>query len=164
MRMKKYALLDTDFISKTYSVNGAAGESLSDLVVGIPGYSFFCHSQIISELSCHNQPAIYWLQCSIKEQKIKCYTDEEIIDELVTIRGDFACITYTQMLKEACDAFEKSYFEEHYQTLDDFSVMSSEKQNYLEELQKADQTIGKQSSLKRFLADRCCWKYLMTVL
>lgn len=55
MKMEKYALLDTDFISKTHFIQGNTEKSLSDLVVEMPGYCFFCHSQIINELSRHNQ-------------------------------------------------------------------------------------------------------------
>lgn len=147
MKMEKYALLDTDFISKTHFIHGDAEKCLVDLVVEIPGYCFFCHGQIIKELSRHNQQAIGWLQDKINNQVIQCYTDENILDELEKIRGDFACSTYTLMLKEACDAFSKSYFKEHYQTLEDFDVMNSTKQDYLETLQKADDEVGKHNSL-----------------
>lgn len=147
MKIEKYALLDTDFISKTHFIHGDTEKCLVDLVVEMPGYCFFCHSQIIKELSRHNQQAIGWLQHKISEQKIQCYTDEEILSELVKIRGDFACSTYTLMLKDACDAFSKSYFKEHYQTLENFDVVTSTKQDYLETLQKADDEIGKHNSL-----------------
>lgn len=147
MKMEKYALLDTDFISKTHFIQGDTGKSLSDLVVEMPGYRFFCHDQIIKELSRHNQQAIDWLQYKIGEQKIKCYTDEEILNELVKIRGDFACGTYTLMLKDACDAFSKSYFREHYQAIENFDVVNSSKQDYLAVLQKADDEVGKHNSL-----------------
>lgn len=80
MEMEKYALLDTDFISKTHFIQGNTEKSLSDLVVEMPGYCFFCHSQIIKELSRHNQQAIGWLQHKISEQKIQCYTDEEVLN------------------------------------------------------------------------------------
>lgn len=147
MKIEKYALLDTDFISKTHFIHGDTEKCLVDLVVEMPGYCFFCHSQIIKELSRHNQQAIGWLQHKISEQKIQCYTDEEILNELVKIRGDFACSTYTLMLKDACDAFSKSYFKEHYQTLENFDVVTSTKQDYLETLQKADDEIGKHNSM-----------------
>ena len=75
MKMEKYALLDTDFISKTHFIQGNTEKSLSDLVVEMPGYCFFCHSQIIKELSRHNQQAIGWLQHKIGEQKIQCYEE-----------------------------------------------------------------------------------------
>lgn len=77
MKKIKYALLDTDFISKTQLIHGEEDKSLSDLVVTMPEYCFFCHSQIIKELSRHNQHAIGWLRYKIKEQKIECYTDEK---------------------------------------------------------------------------------------
>lgn len=147
MKKIKYALLDTDFISKTHFIHGEENKSLSDLVVAMPEYCFFCHSQIIKELSRHNQQAIGWLQCRIEEQKIQCYTDEKIIDELMKIRGDFAFITYAQMLKEACDAFSKSYFETHYQSIGNFDFLKSTKQDFLDTLQAADEEVGKHNSL-----------------
>ena len=42
--MKKYALLDTDFISKTHSVQDN-GNHLIDRVMELPEYEFFCHAQ-----------------------------------------------------------------------------------------------------------------------
>ena len=57
MKIEKYALLDTDFISKTHFIHGDTEKCLVDLVVEMPGYCFFCHSQIIKELSRHNQQA-----------------------------------------------------------------------------------------------------------
>ena len=66
MKIEKYALLDTDFISKTHFIHGDTEKCLVDLVVEMPGYCFFCHSQIIKELSRHNQQAIGWLQSRIQ--------------------------------------------------------------------------------------------------
>lgn len=48
--MKRYALLDTDFISKTHSVQDDGGNHLIDRVMELPGYEFFCHAQIVTEL------------------------------------------------------------------------------------------------------------------
>lgn len=45
--MKRYALLDTDFISKTYSVQDDGGNHLIDRVMELPEYEFFCHAQTI---------------------------------------------------------------------------------------------------------------------
>ena len=66
MKIEKYALLDTDFISKTHFIHGDTEKCLVDLVVEMPGYCFFCHSQIIKELSRHNQQAIGWLSPTIE--------------------------------------------------------------------------------------------------
>ena len=53
--MKRYALLDTDFISKTYSVQDDGGNHLIDRVMELPEYEFFCHAQIVrkSKLKSH---------------------------------------------------------------------------------------------------------------
>lgn len=110
MKIEKYALLDTDFISKTHFIHGDTEKCLVDLVVEMPGYCFFCHSQIIKELSRHNQQAIGWLQHKISEQKIQCYTDEEILNELVKIRGDFACSTYINSYVQFCGEHNQQTF------------------------------------------------------
>lgn len=49
--MKKYALLDTDFISKTHSVQDGGDNHLIDRVMELPEYVFFCHAQIVTELN-----------------------------------------------------------------------------------------------------------------
>lgn len=52
--MKRYALLDTDFISKTHSVQDDGGNHLIDRVMELPEYEFFCHAQIVTELNRYN--------------------------------------------------------------------------------------------------------------
>ena len=117
--MKRYALLDTDFISKAHSVQDDGGNHLIDWVMEMPGYEFFCHAQIETELNRHNTDAPTWLSEKIGVQTIKSYTDQEILESLSRVRGPLACATYTQMLKLACDAFSKDYFSEHYRALED---------------------------------------------
>lgn len=117
--MKRYALLDTDFISKTHSVQDDGGNHLIDRVMELPGYEFFCHAQIVTELNRYNADAPIWLSEKIGAQKIKSYTDQEILESLSLVRGPLACATYTQMLKLACDAFSRDYFSEHYRALED---------------------------------------------
>ena len=55
--MKRYALLDTDFISKTHSVQDDGGNHLIDRVMELPEYEFFCHAQIVTELNRYNADA-----------------------------------------------------------------------------------------------------------
>lgn len=43
--MKKIALLDTDFISKTHIVRTGADDHLIDRILELPGYEFYCHEQ-----------------------------------------------------------------------------------------------------------------------
>ena len=57
--MKKYALLDTDFISKTYSVQNGSDNHLIDRVIELTEYEFFCHVQIVTELNRYNTDTIH---------------------------------------------------------------------------------------------------------
>ena len=66
--MKRYALLDTDFISKTHSVQDDGGNHLIDQVIELPGYEFFCHAQIVTELNRYNADAPIWLSEKIGAQ------------------------------------------------------------------------------------------------
>ena len=145
--MKRYALLDTDFISKTHSVQDDNGNHLIDRVMELPEYEFFCHAQIVTELNRYNADAPIWLSEKIGAQKIKSYTDQEILESLSLVRGPLACATYTQMLKLACDAFSKDYFSEHYRVLEeaDYTVISRE--DYLKELERLDIEVGKKNNL-----------------
>ena len=54
IEVKRYALLDTDFISKTHSVQDDGGNHLIDRVMELPEYEFFCHAQIVTELNRYN--------------------------------------------------------------------------------------------------------------
>lgn len=80
--MKRYALLDTDFISKTHSVQDDNDNHLIDRVMELPEYEFFCHAQIVTELNRYNADAPIWLSEKIGAQKIKSYTDQEILESL----------------------------------------------------------------------------------
>ena len=75
--MKRYALLDTDFISKTHSVQDDNGNHLIDQVMELPEYEFFCHAQIVTELNRYNADTPIWLSEKIGAQKIKSYTDTD---------------------------------------------------------------------------------------
>lgn len=66
MQKDKYALLDTDFISKMHIIQKDAGNHLIDRIMELPGYQFFCHSQIRTELLRHNvSGAMEWLENKI---------------------------------------------------------------------------------------------------
>lgn len=145
--MKKYALLDTDFISKTHSVQDDGDNHLIDRVIELPQYEFFCHVQIVTELNRYNADAPVWLREKIEKKKIKSYTDQEILEELSLVRGPLACATYTQMLKLACDAFSRDYFSEHYLVLEEVDYATISNENYLKELQLLDIEVGKKNNL-----------------
>ncbi len=145
--MKKYALLDTDFISKTYSVLDDSDNHLADRVIELPQYEFFCHEQIVTELDRYNTNAPVWLKEKIEKKKIKSYTDQEILEKLSLVRGPLACATYTQMLKLACDVFSRDYFCMHYLVLEELDYATISNENYLKELELLDIEVGKKNNL-----------------
>ena len=83
----------------------------------------------------------------IVAQKIKSYTDQEILENLSLVRGPLACTTYTQMLKLACDAFSKDYFSEHYRALEEADYAAISREDYLKELERLDIEVGKKNNL-----------------
>ncbi len=115
--MKKYALLDTDFISKAYAVSDDAGNHLINAIMELPEYEFFCHAQILAELRRSDVDAPLWLEEKIEAHEIKCYTDHAVLKSLSSVYGTLAPALYTQMLKEACSVFSRSFFSEHYSLL-----------------------------------------------
>jgi hypothetical protein len=46
MKEKKYALLDTDFISKTHLIRKDEDNKLIDKMLQLPDYELYCHEQI----------------------------------------------------------------------------------------------------------------------
>ena len=53
IEVKRYALLDTDFISKTHSVQDDGGNLLIDWVMELPGYEFFWFEKIFLQIVAH---------------------------------------------------------------------------------------------------------------
>ena len=45
MANEKYALLDTDFISKMHLIRKDDHNKLIDKIMAMPGYCFYCHKQ-----------------------------------------------------------------------------------------------------------------------
>ena len=54
MANEKYALLDTDFISKMHLIRKDDHNKLIDKIMAMPGYCFYCHKQIQVEIMRHN--------------------------------------------------------------------------------------------------------------
>ncbi len=50
MANEKYALLDTDFISKMHLIRKDDKNKLIDKILVMPNYIFYCHKQISIEL------------------------------------------------------------------------------------------------------------------
>lgn len=143
MRKDKYALLDTDFVSKMHIIKKDADNHLIDRIMELPGYQFFCHSQIREELSRHDvSDAMEWLENKIFDGQIKCYRDEDILDELELVYGMMTCGMYVDLLKKACQAYSEGYYENNFCELQKVDYGTISKGDFLEKLEADCDTIG----------------------
>lgn len=148
MNKKKYALLDTDFISKMHLIRKDEQNKLIDKIMTMPDYIFYCHKQIGIELARHNiAGSPEWFEEKVAEQSIILYDDEKILEELSEIYGEFGIISYIEMLRTACEAYEEGYFEENFVGISklDFSCIDIGK--FLEQLEFDCSTIGEGQNL-----------------
>lgn len=145
---EKYALLDTDFISKMHLIRKDDENHLIDRIMEMPNYYFFCHAQVKTELLRHNiAGAPQWLECSLSEGRIVCYNDKEIIDELSEIYGNSATAMYVQLLRTSCEAYRVGYFEEKFAALQQLDYIRISKEEFLAELVKSCDLIGEGQNL-----------------
>ena len=143
MANEKYALLDTDFISKMHLIRKDDHNKLIDKIMAMPGYCFYCHKQIQVEIMRHNiAGAPEWFQSKIESKSICMYDDEMILDELTDIYGDLALAMYVDMLKTACDAYKDGYFEENFTEMSKINALYVGRTEFLEKLTLDCETIG----------------------
>ena len=143
----KYAILDTDFVSKTHTVRIDDANHLIDRVIEMPGYSFICHEQTVAELGRHNSHASAWLEQQIKTGIIDKCTDERILNEMSGLFGRLAPYRFTNMIKVACDAFDADYFADHYADLKNLNYRNIAFDAYLVKLKELDDKIGEGNNL-----------------
>lgn len=139
----KYAVLDTDFVSKTHAARVDGQNHLIDRVLEMPDYAFFCHAQTVEELSRHHSDAPQWLAKKLRDGTIEEYTDKRIIEEMTGLYKGLAVHQYTTMLRTACDAFDGRYFADNYAGLD--SRLSAEE--YLSQLAEMETRIERGKNL-----------------
>ena len=83
MTNEKYAVLDTDFISKTHLIRKDDQNTMIDRIMEMQEYRFYCHEQVRAELEKHNiSDSSAWLEDKIIAGSIQCKSDEAILDEL----------------------------------------------------------------------------------
>ncbi len=140
---EKYALLDTDFISKTHIIRKDEQNKLIDRITEMPGYRFYCHEQIKTELLRHNiAGSPEWLEKKISSGLVHCFTDEEIIADLKEIYSNSALAMYSNMLKNGCEAYRSGYFKENFSRIQALNYMNVSKELFLKELSEDCNAIG----------------------
>lgn len=143
MAKKKYALLDTDFISKMHLIRKDDKNKLIDKIMAMPDYIFYCHKQISIELQRHNiAGAPEWFKKKVKNKSINLYDDKMILDELTSIYGELAIAIYIEMLKNACDAYKDDYFEENFVKVSEIDSLRIGKEEFLKTLTLDCDAIG----------------------
>lgn len=143
MANEKYALFDTDFISKMHLVRKDDQNKLIEKIVTMPNYKFFCHKQVSDELSRHNiAGAPEWFETKIQNDLIRLYDDEMILNELAAIYGSLAPAMYREMLKNACDAYKASYFEEKFLEVSKIDDLYISQEEFLKKLESDCDDIG----------------------
>ena len=143
----KYALLDTDFISKGYAFSVDDEHHLIDRIIAMPEYEFICHEQVIRELKRHDSHAPAWMEERIREGRIKKYTDAQILEEMTLFYKDIGLYMYTQFLKNACEAFDSGFFKEYFGELSVFDHSAVTLDDYLVKLRTAETKIGEGRNL-----------------
>ncbi len=137
MQKDKYALLDTDFISKMYIIRKDAENHLIDRIMELPRYRFYCHSHIQTELAQSNVlNCMEWLKDKIVMGQIKCYSDKDILSELESVYGTSSLLLYTNFLQAACEAYRKGYFEDNFKEVQKINYKDISKNDFLEILNK----------------------------
>lgn len=148
MAKTKYALLDTDFISKMHLIRKDDQNKLIDKIMAMPNYLFYCHEQISAELMRHNiAGAPEWFESKIFSGSICVYSDEMILNELSNVYGDLSISAYASMLKTACDAYADGYFEEKFVQISKLDCLHISRVDFLNQLQDDCDAIGEGQNL-----------------
>lgn len=119
MVKQKYALLDTDFISKLHITRKDDDNRLIDRILEMPDYTFACHEQITVELGHHNTTAIRWLLIRISNGIITKYSDYQLISLLRSSYGKNTHKMFLFYLKNACDLFDDKFYDCYYGGIDE---------------------------------------------
>ncbi len=60
-----------------------------DRIMEMPGYRFYCHEQIRTELTRHNiGNSTEWLETKISDESVHCISDEEIFERSALSKGE----------------------------------------------------------------------------
>ena len=144
---QKYAILDTDFVSKANIIK-TESHVLADEVLAFPGYSFFCHQKMKEELADHGKrDAQVWLKNKIESGEIVCYSDDKILSEMSRYIHNSCFSYYRSFLKQGCDIFSAEFYNQYFMPLDE--MMDSEEydqERFLTVLRSCENQIGHQKS------------------
>lgn len=144
---QKYAILDTDFVSKANIIK-TENHVLADEVLAFPGYSFFCHQKMKEELEDHGgREAQAWLESKIESGEIVCYSDDKILSEMSRYIQNSCFSYYRSFLKQGCNIFDTEFYSQYFLSLDEMMDAGEYDQElFLTVLHSCENQIGHQKS------------------
>lgn len=144
---QKYAILDTDFVSKANIIK-TESHVLADEVLAFSGYSFFCHQKMKEELADHGRrDAQVWLENKIKSGEIVCYSDDKILSEMSRYIHNSCFLYYRSFLKQGCDIFSAEFYNQYFLPLDEMMDSGTyDQERFLAVLRSCENQIGHQKS------------------
>lgn len=145
--IKRFALLDTDFISKLYITKASDSDRLICRLLSIEDFHFVCHQQTSIELARHNQWASKWL---VETARVDIYSDRDLMDLMLETFGAAAYGFYVNMLRRSCDIFSQSFFNTYYTSLDKYVTDSWANYNpddFVGLVETCDIAIGRDNNL-----------------
>ena len=122
-KQRKYAILDTDFVSKANIIK-SGNHMLADEVVAFPKYSFFCHQKMKKAWGVHGtRNAQVWLESKIALGEIICYSDDQILFEMSEYILRYCFSYYRTFLKQGCELFDSEFYGQYFHPLDELMEM-----------------------------------------
>lgn len=150
MANEKYALLDTDFISKLHITRKDDKNRMIERIMELPGFCFCVHEQITIEIERHNSTASVWLAEHIENGCIYKFSDEKLLALLKCQFGILGYHLYLNMLQNSCEIFSKGFYKKYYSVLDAMlndTVSEAVEESFLQKLSECDETVGIDNNL-----------------
>lgn len=143
----KYAILDTDFVSKANIIK-TDDRVLADEVLAFLEYRFYCHHKMTEELDNHGtNEARKWLKGKIESGEIICYDDRRIIEELQEEIGVRCFSYYRSYLENGCGMVSEVFYASYFTDLDEWLDSGKTDMNeFLSLLQTCEAKVGHQKS------------------
>ncbi len=138
---RKYAVLDTDFISKANTVR-YENHILADEVLSFPDYCFYAHEKLLHELKGKGtEGTAGWLKDKSENGKIHIYSDRKILQELESCCPGNSIAYFLNFLRKGCSLITADFYSNHFYALDEFNG-EEDSASFLSVLRSCESDIG----------------------
>lgn len=148
----RVAVLDTDFIIKTFCTKNAKDVSLIETVLKLP-YEFYCHEQNRKELGNNANGVLNCMENKIDAHIVKCLDDVDLLDLIHSTYG-FSSLNssvkiFADFLKESCDIFSSVFYTTYYDDLETLknTIGKITKNDFENVLRFGDEKVGRGNNL-----------------